>query len=622
MGDLIGSILKEVPWLRSFLAWSIAILAVFLVVTVPAYFILWPFFARARKQLAEFVTALGETLRTAQERRDERLNEAADDFSGDGGLWRIAPGARGRWSALVSSVLRRLKRLRKPLAKAAKALGSLSRNIPRVQQILQGAEIGEARALPDLGQADEVAESAATLRVSSMKLIMAAVILLGLMLVNTGMLSQILRDLGVIPSASNFAGIPLAYVFAFILTLVEAGLGIAHGAVRSDNPEKLSLWPAVMILFAVVLACVEGFFYSRIAPTKGTFSLPFTGAEMKQSDLFFLWGFVLVMTLFSLGRIGFENFAAVLRGSPSGVLRREIRNLRKQYEAYIAAFRKSEEALKAARAAAVDADRVIQGPAANAGSVQEMLGEVRQTVGSLSDQPPSWAARQEQAKLSQSEVHRLAQAAGLWSTFATFWITVMAVTGLTCFGAFYPAFEPLLLWTMAVGQALIFFAAGFLLGVGDTVVQEGEGRKVVSPPNFSRVAGFVLGGLLIVTYVALFFTLAKATGLRAIWGSDLLVGLFLIAAGHQLGPLLNVVRLWLRRVWNLVLLVLEAAWLGFMRLLHILVIVLEYASYLLAAPLDKVLSGRRPPPGGQPLSAVSARAGAAGPGAPSPTGFH
>lgn len=154
------------------------------------------------------------------------------------------------------------------------------------------------------------------------KLILAGTILFGLMLFNTAVLSQILRDIGVVPATMIFAGIPLPYVFAFILSLVEAGLGVVYCAIRDKEPGKRFRWlvfieSAFMMVFAFILACVNGFFYSRVAPSSGVLTLPFINYAMPQSTLFFIGGFILTMTLFSLGHIVFKAGLSVVRGTKS-----------------------------------------------------------------------------------------------------------------------------------------------------------------------------------------------------------------------------------------------------------------------------------------------------------------
>ena len=347
-----------------------------------------------------------------------------------------------------------------------------------------------------------------------------------------------------------------------------------------------------MTMFAIILGFVEGFFYSRVAPT-GTFSVPFVNYEMPQSHLFFFWGFVLVMTLFSLGLIGFENSATALRGTKSGALRREIGKLQNRHERYARAAKQSLEAVNQAKTATDGTDKLFQGPVANGESVRKELDRVWKEVETLKGAAPVWA-KDKEAALTRTEVHQLGQKGGLWLTLAMLGIVVITITGLNSFEAFNPSLKPTMLWVLAVGQAVLFFGVGFLLGAGETVVQgSGSERSVWAAPRFSRLAAYVVGGFLVVTYVALFLAVAWPMGLGAVWISNLVVGLFLIAAGYQLSPLLNVVRLWLWRLSNVALLVLEALWLALMRFLHFVVVILENVAYLLATPLDKAFRRRR-----------------------------
>lgn len=588
MSNFIDSLLKGAPWLQPVMAWSIALVIVFVSLTIPAYLIFWPFFERARTEVASFVVRLVQRLQANRRERSERLNSAADEFLKDGGLWRLNSEAHGHWSALVAKLTRVLRKLRRPVGNAAVILDQVNKKVSSLQEELRGSDSTRLQTFPALPEYEEAVESTASLRVAILKMILATTILFALMLVNTGMLSQILRDLGVVPAAMMFAGVRLAYVFAFILTLVEAGLGVAHGSTRSDNAEKLSILPFIMTSFAVVLGFVEGFFYSRVAPN-GNFSLPFLNYEMPQSNLFFFWGFVLVMTLFSLGLISFENFALALRGTKAGTFKREMRKLQKRHDRLARAAKTSEEMLRRAKTASQEMDNFLQGPAANGESVREELDKVSKQIGTLKDSAPEWV-KDKEATLTRSEVHQLAQQGGLWLTFASLGITVMTITGLNSFEAFNPNLKPMVLWVLAVGQSVVFFGVGFLLGTGETVVQgSGTERRVWATPRLSTWCAYVVGALLVVTYITLFFVVASPLGLGAIWFSNLVVGLFLIAAGNQLSALLNVVRLWLWRVWNVIMLALEGLWLGFMRLLQMALAILENVSYLLAAPLDKLL---------------------------------
>lgn len=578
---------EQIPWLSSAISWIIGISIIFLILMLPAYFIFWPFFERVRQKLDDYIPHLSEWLDERRRKRKERLDQSADEFLGDNGLRRVRSKGEGYWVELNEKLVYVSKKLRTPVNGAAQSLNEIKEQITVFRKQIGKPEIDKAQPLPALPESiEEIVDAAATLRIAWMKLILSGTILFGLMLVNTGMLSQILRDLGVVPATITFLGIPLSYVFAFILTLVEAGLGVAHGATREKEPDKLFGWSAFMIVFAFILACVEGFFYSRVAPSTGVFTVPFISYNMPQANLFFLWGFVLVMTLFSLGSISFEAGSTVVRGTKSGTLRREIRKLSKAHERYTISVEASRKNLDEAKKVVSDIDNVIYGPATNCESVREQLDFVLVELKRLRGETPEWA-QEEDEKLTRSEVYQLAQTGGIWLIFTLLGIGAVTLTGLKSFEAFYPNLSRAILWIMAVGQAVVFLGIGFLFSTGLTVVQGAKGeRRVLTAPKISRIASYIIGGLLVVTYLTLLFTLASPIGMGTVWFSNLVVGLFLIAAGYQLSPLLNTVRLWLLRLWNSVLSVFEILGVALLRLILVIIVVMENIFYLLAMPLE------------------------------------
>jgi hypothetical protein len=478
---------------------------------------------------------------------------------------------------------------------ATQSLNGLTEQVISLKKQTEKYEIDKAQALPELPESgDELAEEVAALRLAWFKVIFSGTILFLLMLVNTGMLSQILRDLGVVPATMTFAGISLSYVFAFILTLVEAGLGVAHGASREKEEKqekelaKFLGWSKLMVVFSFILACVEGFFYSRVAPSTGLFTVPFVNYEMLQSNLFFLWGFVLVMTLFSLGSIGYEAGAIVVRGTKSRRLRLELKKLSKTHERYVGAVEASRKNLNEAKKTINDIDKVLHGPADNSVSVREQLDFVLVEFKKLSGETPEWAQDKEE-KLTRTEVHQLAQTGGIWLTLALLGIVAVTMTGFSSFLAFNPGISPTILWILSAVLAAVFLGIGLLFGTKATLVQGEKGeRRVWAWRPLARLASYVIGGLLVAAHFAVFFMMALPLGMGIVWFSNLVVGLFLIAAGYHLGPLLNIVfRLWFSQVGNWILNVGEAVWITLIRLVWVVFVILENISYLLAMPLVK-----------------------------------
>jgi hypothetical protein len=610
MIDIYERWLEAVPLLGPVLAWSFAFLVVTLVLTLPAYFMFWPFFNRARRQSAEYLERLSERLHERRVSRYSRLYEAAGEFLGDTGLLRVGSAIAGQWAGIVSSVILRLKRLRRGVGKAARALASLDRRVAALLPALRNADLGQQHALPELGDAPTAVESSARVRVAWLALVPSLTILIAMILANSGFTSKILEDLGIVPVKETVGGFRLSYLFAMVLALVTTALGVAHGATRSDDPDKIALAPWGFMLLALGIGGVSGFFFSRIAPPTATFTVPLLGYEMLQGNMLYLFGFALEVALFGLGFVAYEAAATILRGSTTGALGREFRKLAKRHDAYSAAVRNSEEALQKAKVLAADADRNIHGPALNAASVRETIEEAVGKLETVRAQPPQWSSVSHTA-LTASEVHQIAQKAGLWLIFALAGSAAMTATGLTCLSFFALGLDRPLVWLLSFIQGVVFFAAGLLLGAGETVVRAGKGEtQVVSDSPMSHMAGYALIAILTGVYLVVLFGIARMTGLMTVWALNLLVGLFLAAAGHQLSPCLNVLRLFLWRVWNVVVTIFEALWLGLMRLVHGVVLVLEQVFYLLATPLERMFGGRGG--GGRPpeTRAMAAHAGA------------
>ena len=94
-----------------------------------------------------------------------------------------------------------------------------------------------------------------------MGMMMVTFMLLFAFVVNTGMLSQILKDLEVVPVQRQFGTLPLYAIFAALLTLVEAATGLLFAyfilRVRPDAPAT-RLAPLFAVFLVLGMAFVQG----------------------------------------------------------------------------------------------------------------------------------------------------------------------------------------------------------------------------------------------------------------------------------------------------------------------------------------------------------------------------
>src|ERR1017187_632679 len=82
-----------------------------------------------------------------------------------------------------------------------------------------------------------------------------------------------------------------------------------------------------------------------------TVTIPLIGFSLPQTDIFFIWGFLLVMALFGLGLICYRMRAKALRGTALTNLRKQMRTFTKETVQWSGALQKAESMATAARAA-------------------------------------------------------------------------------------------------------------------------------------------------------------------------------------------------------------------------------------------------------------------------------
>jgi hypothetical protein len=417
------------------------------------------------------------------------------------------------------------------------------------------------------------------------------VLLTGLLLVNTGMLSQIIRDLGFIPQTYSFLGVPLYVLFALLLTLIEAGVGAVHATTTENG--KITILPGVIFLLAGTIACVEGFFYSQVAPDKKSLiEFPFIGYQMKQGQLLFLWGFALVMILFLLGSRWYRALETVKRGNALTEAVARFRQLENGPKAYAEALERGSGALGKARELADTACHLLDSVTPKALVLRSNVGESLNNLGLLEESPPSWAHVSEEP-LSTGDVHHLAHRAILSLCFILLGAAIFVFEDYRIIFHLYPELSPLLCITFALGLLVIFLGTGFLIRAGEKIVSgTGGERPVISAPLWNRAFGVTLTILLVAAYGIVVWRVRMPRIIAVAWMFNLLLGLCLEALGYHFYPLLSLGGIWIRKLWNVAASIFDRLQSLIMRCVLAVIIVFEYFALLFAAPIHHIF--RRP----------------------------
>jgi hypothetical protein len=583
MPEFIHYLLNQVPWLWPFVAWALALGVVLAVLTFPAYYLFLPVTQRLRATVSRYLTQIRAHHDANRLRRQNDERQFLTDYAGDHLLRHLDASGDRQWARTGAALGRPLQEIRRMLVAADVSLDGFSRALPKVYERI--AAITDA--IPkdfEVHPTDAgMAEATGRLRVARMGLIVCLVLLLALISVNTGMLSQIVRDLGFIPPSFMFLGVPLYVILAVLLTIVEAGLGIVHGVLADvdlrDEPVKIRIGPTATAAGAVCVACVEGFFYSRIVPNRAdTMTIPLINYTLPQTDVFFMWGFLLVMTLFGLGMICYQNGARVLRGTALTNLRKQLRVLKRETGNWMVTVQQAERITNAAAASASGVHAATAAQSFSTSGIETLLTELR----AILERPPESGTIEQ--PLDGAAVRQIAWHALLW---------LILTTVVVCL-AFYTALNTsarLTGWTgnpiaMALGQCTVACMAGFLMGWREMIVQGRHWQKVTAP-SLGRMMGVALIGLYLL--VCLFLTPhAYAQGVAVLWFVNMLVALSVTAACYQLTPLFGFQVIWVRKLWLAFVTVAELAYRTAIRALLAVAAFLDGFVAIVAGPIIAV----------------------------------
>jgi hypothetical protein len=83
---------------------------------------------------------------------------------------------------------------------------------------------------------------------------------------------------------------------------------------------------------ALLLAIVEGSFYSLVAPEREPIRLPLIDVMLSWEAAWFSWGFVLPLVLFGLGHMFYRALTEVVSGHTVAAFRTDAKRLRRELE--------------------------------------------------------------------------------------------------------------------------------------------------------------------------------------------------------------------------------------------------------------------------------------------------
>jgi hypothetical protein len=539
MDGIFSSFVHHVPWLPIVLSWLVAILLIIALLMFPAYYLFLPLFRQARARAKEWAIQLRDRHVASQEARRAVILALAEKFRVDNLLKRVWAASDSLITGAALLIKRQLNSLRKQMKRAAELFAALGVRSDKLTKALKAATFTPGGAESQLEELTKSMSQTSGVAVARSQLIIGVVLLIGVIFLNTVMLSQILLDLGLIPSRYVILGVPLVYYLAMFFSALEAGLGYWHATLAPSHdeilkpqqiPPKMNI-PSAQSLFVLALTLIMSLFeaqnWSSIAPAKQVVEIPFTESTMRKSSFYFLVGFAIVWILFGLGSVCYRALAKLKRGSAPGKLAKLLDRI-VTAEDHLSKVRTAKE-----QHAQISVE-------------QESFVLLKQELDRLEVSEEN-EFRLFEADLTVTEVLHLSNYTGFWIVATGFGVAIATVTGQLSFAAMLPLLNGQLfaLPAIAFGQALLWCAIGILFASRETVMKS-TSRVVVKTRGWSIVFAVVL---IILLFALFLWGFLSVPGLiRLVWALNLISGVGLSACGYKLKPLLGIATLWVLQV--------------------------------------------------------------------------
>lgn len=164
MTEMVHSILAQVPWLKTFLAWALAATIVVLVLALPAYFLFLALSQRLRAELARYVAAVRDRHAKNRAERKQAEQDFVAQFVQDRLLRHIDASSTRFWKRTKTALLQPAKEIQVRLANVIGSMEGFTKALPQVHERLQaitdaipkdfhfveseGSSLGQAEGVP------------------------------------------------------------------------------------------------------------------------------------------------------------------------------------------------------------------------------------------------------------------------------------------------------------------------------------------------------------------------------------------------------------------------------------------------------------------------------------------
>jgi archaellum component FlaC len=572
------SILQSDSWLLDLAVGVLVFALVAIALVFLCYYMLYPFFSTVEETLRRWIVRKKEEHQQRMQRDDNTFTGELSSFAKEHSLVRVQTvQADFAAHSIGDAMAQQCKQMHEEIGAVAKlqreiehTLGQLKEAIAKLVKSYQQFTLVQAE-LPSI-ISHELSK-----RGNTFVLVVLGILLVGLITVNTGLLSRILVEHGIVPERYKLLGVPLSYVFAILLTLVEAGTGAAFDSLRNQAKEESGkpLRAFLMLPIILVLAGIEGYFYSRIGDDKSTVHLPLFGT-LPESDIYFLWGMALVIVLAILGNSVFSTGMKVFKGY-------SLRRFNALVERFLERSGKIEKTFGMVQENIASLSDRLQAVGIDVSDLEAKAGDLVGLIGGIEQSAPQKAELVSQ-QLSLQDVRSIVTKVVIW-IFAGFGLIVIGLPLLFfVFSAFFS--DRLIVIGVALGVAVLSGLIGHQLGKVHAKVYVGTKNseqhiELIESPRLTIIAGLMLIAVFAITA----FVLLQSLPIELVVLTAVMCSLIAVV-GWQISRHEEFLRLGLRKSGILLRMVIRWVQLAIVTVFHGMILVGKYVVYMFALPLS------------------------------------
>lgn len=387
--------------------------------------------------------------------------------------------------------------------------------------------------------------------------------------------SRVIRELGVTGPSLFGPRLPLAYVLAFALAVVEAAVGFLHGISKDrevGDERRLSgeqlLWSSA----GLVVMAFEAWLYSLVIPTElqdreSVFGLP-------PSAAFAILGGLFGLSMWGCASKLYTSRVARIRNHTPRSLHKDVVRLHDALDDLNSTVKQLQTNQKQLQ----EGFDPIAGGGLSAGSL-ERVENAAKYVRDSAEHPPAWS-RGNAHILTDSD---MSEREGRWALWFLL-VAISAVAATVAFSAVLP-WRGLGGWAVGLGLSLGFVAAGLVLAsaVAPHVRVEIELRGEL---HWSRPATLVIALLPFVLPLLVVLLMGFSSGSwRPVWLFTLPAAALLVVSARELGALIFLLPLQVKKAIAFLGNVGDRVPTLFATGILALLLALRAALYVVAAPL-------------------------------------